>query len=351
MRQIIDTEQLRGNVLTGVLRHKATVSTTAIMMALAAVQPAWATIDNTVTVNALDPGGAPVLVPNPSGDPLDPDVPPTADEQVDVIDDNTSLLFVKTVTLPDGTTAVPADAAVGTEVQYQFAVTNTSNVTITAVNITELSFDGDGSIDPTDATVTNDFIDGSSAGRTTETTNDSTDGAAGDGVWDTLAPGDTITFTSSYTVTQNDITDNGDGDGALDNDAEATGQAPASTGVGAVTSNNDTATFDLEDQDASLTIAKLADDDTEVVVGQLITYTYTVTNDGNVPISNVNLTDNVTAGSGGNPTPVVDTLTNTSGDSVDDVLTTGVVEELAPGDSVTFTGEYTVTQSDIDNLQ
>ena len=77
-----------------------------------------------------------------------------------------------------------------------------------------------------------------------------------------------------------------------------------------------------------------------------------VTNDGNVPISAVSLSDNVTAGSGGNPTPTFQSLNNASGNSSDDnVATPDVVDVLAPGDSATFTGTYVVTQEDVDTLQ
>lgn len=366
MNNNIDTDQLRGNMLTGILRHKATVSTVALVTALAVVSPAWATIQNTVTATGSSPGNT-------------DDITSDASEEVDVVDDITTLGFVKTVTLADGVTPVPANAPVGTQVQYQFAVTNTGNVTMSNVNITELSFDGDGSVDPTDATVTNDAIDTSTAARTTETTNDSTDGAAGDGVWDTLAPGDTITFTSLYTVTQNDITDNGNGDGTLDNNAEAVADAPASTGVGTVTSANDDASFDLEDQDPSLQIAKYATsvldtagtptalvdvtdplapinttapDSANVAAGDVITYTYVVTNDGNVPISAVSLSDTIDQGTAANaPTPGNEALlaTNTGGST--DATVDGEIDLLQPGDSATFTGTYLVTQDDVDTLQ
>ncbi len=36
-------------------------------------------------------------------------------------------------------------------------------------------------------------------------TGDSTNPTTGDGVWDTLAPGDVLTVTATYTITQNDV--------------------------------------------------------------------------------------------------------------------------------------------------
>ena len=74
-----------------------------------------------------------------------------------------------------------------------------------------------------------------------------------------------------------------------------------------------------------------------------------MTNNGNVPITNVSLSDNVTAGSGGSPTPTYQALTNTSTQSV---YTAGnVIDVLYMGDSATFTGTYVVTQQDVDTLQ
>ncbi len=342
------TEQTKigGVTLTRLVSKKAAVSTVALMTALAAVVPANATINNTVTASGEAPGGDP-------GNPAD-DITATADETVDVEDAAPVLVLTKTVTLADGVTPVPPDAPAGTNIQYQFAVQNTGNVTATAVNITEVAFDGGTTIDPTDATVTNDFIDGSTPARITETTNDSSDATAGDGIFDILAPGDTITFTANYTITATDIANQGGGDGSLDNTAEATGTAADPAGppgtTQTVTSNQSSAAVDLENANASLQVTKLADDDTNVTVGQTITYTYVVTNNGNVPITDVSLADNVTAGTGGNPVPALQSLTNTSGNSSDDAADNDV-DVLAPGDFATFTGTYVVTQSDIDNLQ
>ena len=336
--ETLEKTSIGGVTLTRLVSNKAAVSTIALMTAFAAVSPAWATIDNTVTATGSSPGNT-------------DDVTNTADETVDVEDAAAALVVVKTVV--DDATGLPlgADIPAGTVVRYEFAVENTGNVNVSNVNINEVSFDGDTSADPTDATVTTDTVDTSTPARTAETTNDSTDGSAGDGIFDTLAPGDIITFTSTYTVTAGDVADQGGGDGTLDNEANASGVAPiVGGGLGPVTSPNDTASFDLENAAPLLSVTKIADDDTDVVVGQIITYTYVVSNDGNVPITEVTLSDNVTAGSGTAPVPTLVTLTNTSGNSSDDAADNDV-DVLAPGDTATFTGTYVVTQDDIDNLQ
>lgn len=318
-----------------------TASASALAIVLAAATPAWSTIDNLVTATGEAPGGDP-------GDPAD-DITATDDESVDVIDDITSLELTKTVV--DDATGAPlgADIPAGTVVRYEFAVENTGNVTITDVGINEVAFDGSPSVTPANESLT--------------TGSNSTDATANDGNWSSLAPGEIVTFTGTYTVTTADVAGQGGGDGNLDNEANASGDAPASTGVGTVTSPNDTASFDLEDANSTMTVGKvatavngnpLADPTTaNVAVGDVITYTYTVTNTGNVPLTGVSLTDSVTAGSGTAPVPGSETLltdNGTTGDSTD-AAANGSWDTLGPLDVITFTGTYTVTQSDVDNLQ
>lgn len=102
----------------------------------------------------------------------------------------------------------------------------------------------------------------------------------------------------------------------------------------------------------TMSVTKEANFTTNVVVGQAITYTYRVTNTGDQVISNVTLSD-AHGGSGPAPVPGGETLSNDSlpaGDSSDSALDSSW-DTLAPGDEVTFTGNYIVTQSDIDTLQ
>lgn len=103
----------------------------------------------------------------------------------------------------------------------------------------------------------------------------------------------------------------------------------------------------------SLSIAKVADDDTLRSAGDVINYTYTVTNDGNVSINNVAVNDTHN-GSGPAPTPGNETIVTDSpptGDSTDNTSNDGVWSSLGPGDTIRFVGTYTVTQTDVDQLQ
>lgn len=313
----LEKTRIGGVTLTRLVSNKAAVSAVALMTAIAPVAPAWATIDNTVTATGDSPGGT-------------DDVTATADETVDVEDADPQLVVTKTA---DDTT----DVAVGQTVTYTYTVENTGNITLTNVGLSD-SHEGTGAAPvPGSETLTTD------AG----TSGDSTDAAA-DGTWDTLAPGDIVTWTASYTVTAADLANQTDND--IDNTVTASATPAAGTLGGTLTADE---TVDLVNQNASLSVTKVADDDTDVVVGQVITYTYTVTNDGNVPVTNITLGDNVTAGSGTAPTPSGETLltdNGTLGDSTD-AAADGSWDTLGVGDSITFTGTYTVTQDDVDNLQ
>ena len=103
----------------------------------------------------------------------------------------------------------------------------------------------------------------------------------------------------------------------------------------------------------SLSITKVADNDTNRAVGDTIVYTYTVTNDGDVNVNNISLSESHNA-LGPVPMPDGEVLFNDVaplGDSTDTIPNNGVWDVLAPGDQIRFTGAYTVTQSDVDNLQ
>lgn len=91
----------------------------------------------------------------------------------------------------DLTVNVPA----GQDVVYTYEVTNTGDVTLDNVQLNDIH-GGTGTFpDPASETLITD----------TAPVGDSVDATASDGIWDRLAPGDVIRFTSTYTVTQQDI--------------------------------------------------------------------------------------------------------------------------------------------------
>ena len=188
------------------------------------------------------------------------------------------------------TVVAPADRAdVGDKITYAFTVTNTGNVTLTNVTVT-------------DPKVT--VVGGPIA---------------------SLAPGasNSTTFTATYTLTQADINT-----GSVVNLATVTGTKP---GGGTATGTGGT-TVSLP-QSAAIALTKAGTLNMTVVapadradVGDKITYAFTVTNTGNVTLTNVTVTD-----------PKV-------------TVVGGPIASLAPGasNSTTFTATYTLTQADID---
>jgi len=337
-----------GVMLTRLASNKVAVSTIALMTAFAPIAPAWATIDNTVTATGSSPGNT-------------DDVTATADEEVDVEDADPQVVVTKTAITLNGAAFDPdtSNAQVGDVIVYEYTFLNDGNVTITNISLSD-SHDGNGTlVQNDDETLTDNApLNADNA----DTSDDSTDAIAGNGIFTNLAPGDLVTFTSSYTVVQADLDDNGGGDGDIDN--TVTFSATPADGTIDPADLTASESFNLEAPNASLDVVKLATainggaladpDVANAQVGDVITYTYTVTNDGNVPISAISLADNVTAGSGTDPVPAIDDaslndvapLADSSDDALDEIFDT-----LGVGDSIQFTGTYTVTQDDVDNLQ
>jgi hypothetical protein len=135
----------------------------------------------------------------------------------------------------------------------------------------------------------------------------------------------------------------------IDNSAIAAGNY----GGAPVLSNSSTASVPVDNAVTGMAVTTTANDDTDVVAGQVITYTYVVTNTGGQTLTNVSLSESHN-GSGPPPVPGAEFLSSdvgVSGDSTDAASNDGVWSVLAPGDSITMTATYTVTQSDVDTLQ
>ncbi len=128
----------------------------------------------------------------------------------------------------------------------------------------------------------------------------------------TLAPAASITCTATYTITQADLDA-----GTVTNTATASADG--------VTSAPDSATVTAA-QGPALTLAKTADTPTYAAVGDVIDYEYVVTNSGNVVLNGPFVIDD-------------DRATDES---------CPVTASLAPGDDITCTASYTITQADLD---
>ena len=171
----------------------------------------------------------------------------------------------------------------GETINYEITVTNDGNLTLTNVKV-----------------------------------EDALTGNAGENAWtiDTFAPGETQTFEASYEVTEADVLA-----GRVVNNVTGTATNPDPN-------QPDTPVVPGEKEDSvetpnpRLTVIKTSDKTGQVKLGDEITYTITVTNNGNVTIREVKLNDSLTA----------------------DNWTLG---DIKPGEIVTRTTTYTVTEADI----
>lgn len=155
-----------------------------------------------------------------------------------------------------------------------------------------------------------------------------------------LGPLETYACTAEYTVTQEDLDS-----GGVTNVASATSSQ-------VVPSPDHTATLTIPATQApAMTMTKTPSPTADVVVGQVVTYTYDVTNSGNVTLTNVTVEDQHTSASGTSALTVggdaLLTDVNETGTSTD-TAPAGDWSTLGPGDVVRFTATYEVTQADVD---
>jgi len=222
---------------------------------------------------------------------------------VAVIEQQSSISFIKTAGVPTTAFGDPSRTDEGDTITYTFDVTNTGNVTLTAIDVTDPLITGA----PNNGTITCP-------------------------VPFDLASNVTGQCTAIYTLTQEDIDA-----GTLMNEATVTGNPPVP--VIPLPSAMSSAMVPI-DPAASMSVDKSASViPTNVVAGDSITYTFEVTNTGNVTIDNVVPEDN---GPTFNNQPATNALSafNTEPGTI----------VLAPGESQTFTATYELSQVDLDNI-
>jgi uncharacterized repeat protein (TIGR01451 family) len=178
----------------------------------------------------------------------------------------------------DKQAGTPSSAQAGGTLAYTFGVTNTGNVTLTGVAVT------DPKVGAVACPVT------------------------------ALAPGESTTCTANYTLTQADLDA-----GTVANSASVAGTPPTGTPV----TDADTVTTPIA-QVPSISLDKNADILAEALQGDLVNFTFVATNTGNVTLTGIALTD-----------PMLTTLTCPA-------------TMLAPGESMTCTGSpYTIKAADV----
>ncbi len=153
-----------------------------------------------------------------------------------------------------------------------------------------------------------------------------------------LNPGEVWIYTGNYTVTQDDLNDNGGGDGVINNTAiiDFYGGVKRLEENKLVSVEYSTAEVAVE-QTPSCAIDKNVTEISGGIAGNVtkagnvIIYQINLTNDGNLNLTNVTLNDTLISSLSG----------PTESNATDNVL--------VPGENWTYTGNYTVTQTDINN--
>src|SRR5690625_1755260 len=257
-----------------------------------------ADVDAGVVLNAATAGGTPP----PTIDPEDPDNPvPSEPIETPPVEEETPLPPTPAIDLVK-TSELAGDVIAGDSVDYSFAATNTGNVTLTDV-------------------VIEDPLPGLSDLTFTWP------GATG-----VLAPDETVEATATLVLTQEHI----DG-GLVENSANTTGTPPGTynpedpenpTPQDPV--NDGSTVVTPLDPAPSINVIKDGALAAEAAVGEDIEYTFTVTNDGNVTLTDVGVQDDLPG--------------LTSIEFGDWPTENGV---LAPGQSVVATATYELTQADI----
>ena len=192
------------------------------------------------------------------------------------------------------TASIKSYSAPGTLVTYSYKVTNTGNVTLDPVTVTDPMV----GLSPISCPATS------------------------------LAPWVSETCTATYTTTQADVDR-----GSLENTGTATGTPPSGPPVTAQSSVCIPAV-----QTPSISVVKSADVPTVSAVGQVVTYTFTIANTGNVTLYDVDVTDAQASPSLASSLGPITCATGTDGSIT-----------LAPAATDTCSATYTVTQADLSN--
>ena len=210
---------------------------------------------------------------------------------------NPAYLIGKHYTIADGG---PAVNQAGDVINYTITLTNTGNVNLTGVSVSDPLLGGLLSGPATESLTTNGIFEINE-------------------VW---------TYTGSYSVQQSDIDNNGGGDSDIDNTASATTtQLPTAKSASAAVPLVRAPAIAVAKQVVSVKNLNGSVDPLKQVdqAGDLIAYAIVITNTGNQTLHNVTVDDDLTG--------TVDAL---------------CAATLAPGASCTVTVSYTATQADID---
>ncbi len=207
-----------------------------------------------------------------------------------------SFTIAKSGTLDMSVVAPSGRADAGDVISYSIVITNTGTLALTGVTVS-------------DPLLTNLDCDGT-AGAPYVTS----------GI--TIPVNGSRTCTGSYTLTQADLDNNGGGDGDIDNTAAADTNETGS--------QNDSHTVPIT-QAPALNVAKSSTTNSITAAGQIVPYTFTVTNTGNVTLTGITVTDPMCSSA---PAYIAGDTNNDS--------------QLQTTETWTYTCNHTVTQAEVD---
>jgi uncharacterized repeat protein (TIGR01451 family) len=323
------TTRLYGNYSVRTVARKWIYTPVIATSFLISAQPSLATIDNSAVATGTY-NAAPVNSPTSN---LVQIPVSTANASLSVAK---SVITVASVNLGANNTITDS----GDRIVYQYIVTNNGNVTISSV----VPVDPKPKFGPSQVTGTGTF-----GGFVL------TSGSA------TLLPGASVTYTNTYTLSTLDV-DRAAGiavpANAVNNSATATG-TPATGTLGAVPPGTATTTITAGPVLSIVKSSSLADTPgaghtaLKADAGEIITYTYTVQNTGNVAITGVSIND-THEGSLVAPGLIIGETLTSDGPlapgitSTDATANNGTWSLLQPGATITFTYAHTVTQAEVD---
>ena len=275
------------------------------------------------------------------------------DEAVDVVPAAPNLTITKTVKESSDDEGADDRWDAGDTITYQYVIKNDGNVTLTGVTPVDVgpTFNGQAATGSLGAFV---LVGSDPVVNTVE-----------------LAPDATATFEAVYTLGKLDVYHAADIHGLDDEAKKLVVNEATSKGI-----KPDESVHEDEDKSTvafalsptpEISLVKAAvlndvgEDDDQAQVGETITYTYTVTNTGNVPLQGISIADiheDAALASGlivaetltteGPLAAVGTTKTSTDASKDETIAADGTWDLLQPEAVVTFTYVHTVTQAEVD---
>ncbi len=283
-------------------------------------------VTNQATATGSDPTGTPVT------DESDDDSVLEDDPTVTPITPDPQIAIIKTSVLDLGADGV---ASVGDVITYTYTVTNEGNTSLYDVTVAEnaVDFTGTGTL-PSPAYVSG----GADLDGEADVADLSADGSDGP-----------VIYSATYAITQADIDA-----GGVTNQATATGSDPTGTPVtdesddDSVLEDDPTVTPITPDPQIAIIKTSVLDLGADGVasVGDVITYTYTVTNEGNTSLYDVTVAENAVdfTGTGTLPSPAY----VSGGADLDGEADVADLSADGSDGPVIYSATYAITQADID---